>query len=213
MSQNYVGGGDYNDGGHTYNTVGAVKAQTPNVEAAPFVALGTPGGYGQQHALPTQDYNTPQQVYANYNQQQRNGQQQYDSQSQYGQQQGYDQRQSVYSQGYQSTQYGGARPQSSHLSPTTATTALPASVGYAVSNVGSEETGERTYPNEKGTLLTWRNEQSAALDGAASGSSVQQQRPGDELPTQDLLRILNQRVAGGAEPQGDMPPSYQEQPR
>jgi hypothetical protein len=195
MAQNYASGAGYNAGGG--NTFGATafKPETPVTENAPNSA----SGYGEHYGLPSQDYNAPQQGYAGFNQQQ------------YGQQQGYDPRQSAYSQGYQPTQYSDARPPSSQLSPSTITSALPAGAGYASSNVGSDGSEQRTYPNEKATLVTWQEEQTAAVGGAAGGSGVQQQQQqhlGEELPTHDLLRILNQRVAGGAEPQGDMPPSY-----
>lgn len=66
-----------------------------------------------------------------------------------------------------------------------------------------------TTPGGKETMLTWQGQPQA---DAASGSGVNQ-NPGENLPTADLVRILNDRVNRGYDPQGDGPPVYQETPR
>lgn len=85
-------------------------------------------------------------------------------------------------------------------------------------SVPSSPTGQiefATSPSGKETIYTWQGNQQpdpASGSGATSGYSANH-TPGEHLPTDDLVCILNDRVSRGYEPQGDGPPVYLENNR
>lgn len=67
--------------------------------------------------------------------------------------------------------------------------------------------------NGKETTLAWLPEdQGPQINAIGSGSSVGHNRA-DDLPTSELVRVLNDRVNREDEAQGDSPPVYREHPQ